>query len=47
MGMALFFSWYYSVVIDSSLVSPTDYMDHLERSIEPPDRSQYFIANFV
>lgn len=35
------------LMIDSSLISSTDYMDHLECNIEPPEGSQYFIANFV
>lgn len=35
------------LMIESSLISSTDYIDHLECNLEPPEDSQYFIANFV
>lgn len=35
------------LMIDSSLISSTDYIDHLECDLEPPDDSQYFIASFI
>jgi hypothetical protein len=35
------------LMIDSSLISATDYMDHLDSNVDPPEGSQYFIANFV
>lgn len=34
-------------MIESSLISSTDYIDHLECGMEPPEDSQYFIASFV
>lgn len=34
-------------MIDASLFSSTDYMDHLECDMQPPENSQYFIAPFV
>lgn len=35
------------LMIDSSLFSSTDYIDHLECDLQPPEDSQYFIANFI
>jgi hypothetical protein len=35
------------LMIDSSLISSTDYIDHLECNLEPPEDSQYFIAGFI
>lgn len=35
------------LMIESSLISSTDYIDHLECDIEPPEDSQYFVASFV
>ena len=35
------------LMIDSSLISSTDYIDHLDCDMEPPEGSQYFVANFV
>lgn len=35
------------LMIKSSLISSTDYIDHLENDMEPPEGSQYFVANFV
>ena len=35
------------LMIESSLISSSDYMDHLECNLEPPENSQYYIANFV
>lgn len=35
------------LMIDSSLISSSDYVDHLECDIEPPENSQYFIAPFI
>ena len=35
------------LMIDSSLISSTDYLDYLECDIEPPNDSQYFIASFI
>jgi len=35
------------LMIESSLVSSSDYIDHLDFDMEPPTDSQYWIANFV
>lgn len=35
------------LMIESSLVSSTDYIDHLDSGIEPPEDGQYFIASFI
>jgi len=35
------------LMIQSSLISSTDYIDHLDCGLEPPEDSQYFIAPFV
>ena len=35
------------LMVESSLISSTDYIDHLDCEIEPPEGSQYFIANFI
>lgn len=35
------------LMIDSSLTSSTDYIDHLEFDMEPPQDSQYFLAPFI
>lgn len=35
------------LMINSSLISATDYIDCLECNIEPPEDSQYLVANFV
>lgn len=35
------------LIVESSLISSSDYVDHLECNLEPPEDSQYFIANFV
>lgn len=35
------------LMIDSSLISSTDYIDHLECDLEPLEDSQYFIASFI
>ncbi len=35
------------LMIESSLISSTDYIDHLDCDMEPPEDSQYFVANFV
>ncbi len=35
------------LMIESSLISSTDYIDHLDCDLEPPEDSQYFIANFI
>lgn len=34
-------------MIEASLFSSTDYIDHLECDMQPPENSQYFIAPFV
>jgi hypothetical protein len=34
-------------MIESSLISSTDYIDHLDCNMEPPKDSQYFVASFV
>ena len=35
------------LMIDSTLISSTDYIDHLDCNLEPPEDSQYFIASFI
>lgn len=35
------------IIIESSLISSTDYHDYIDCDMEPPDGSQYFIASFV
>ena len=35
------------LMIESSLISSTDYIDHLDCDMQPPEDSQYFIASFV
>ena len=35
------------LMIDSSLISSTDYIDHLDCGLEPPEDSQYFVAPFM
>jgi len=35
------------LMVDSSLISSTDYLDHVECNIEPPEGCQYSIAKFV
>lgn len=35
------------LMIESSLISSTDYIDHLDCNMEPPEDSQYSVANFV
>lgn len=35
------------LMIDSALISSTDYMDHLNCDLKPPEESQYFVANFI
>jgi hypothetical protein len=35
------------LMVESSLISSTDYIDHLDGGLEPPENSQYFIANFI
>lgn len=35
------------LMIDSSLISSTDYIDHLDCGLEPSQDSQYFVADFV
>jgi hypothetical protein len=35
------------LMIESSLISSTDYIDHLDCDLQPPEDSQYFIASFV
>ncbi|MDP3443705.1 MAG: hypothetical protein Q8T08_12670 [Ignavibacteria bacterium] len=34
-------------MVDSSLISSTDYIDHLDCNLEPPEDSQYSIAGFI
>jgi hypothetical protein len=34
-------------MVESSLVSATDYIDHLDCNMEPPEESEYFVASFV
>jgi len=35
------------LMIQSSLISSTDYIDHIDCDMEPPEGSQYFVASFV
>lgn len=35
------------LMVDSSLISSTDYIDHLDCNLEPPKDSQYSIASFI
>lgn len=35
------------LMVDSSLISSTDYIDHLDCNLEPPEDSQYSIASFI
>jgi len=35
------------LMIDSSLTSSTDYIDHLECNMQPPEDSQYILAPFI
>ncbi|WP_298144405.1 DUF5677 domain-containing protein [Flavobacterium sp.] len=35
------------LMVESSLISSTDYIDHLECEMQPPEDSQYFVASFV
>lgn len=35
------------VMIESSLISSTDYIDHLDCGLEPPENSPYLIAGFI
>ncbi len=35
------------LMVDSSLIASTDYIDHLDCNLEPPENSQYFVANFI
>jgi len=35
------------LMVDSALISSTDYMDHLNLGLQPPEESQYFVANFI
>lgn len=35
------------LMIESSLIASTDYIDHLECDMQPPEGSQYFVANFI
>lgn len=35
------------LMIESSLISSTDYIDHLDCNMDPPKDSQYFVASFV
>lgn len=35
------------LMTESSLVMSTDYLDHLDCDVEPPEDSQYSIANFI
>lgn len=35
------------ILVDSTLISSTDYMDHLECDMEPPQDSQYLVAPFI
>jgi hypothetical protein len=35
------------LMIDSSLISSTDYIDYLDCGLKPLENSQYFIANFI
>lgn len=35
------------ILVDPKLISSTDYIDHLECGLTPPDDSQYLIASFI
>ncbi len=35
------------LMVDSSLIASTDYIDHLDCNLEPPENSQYFVASFI
>lgn len=35
------------LMIDSALITSSDYMDHLNCDLKPPEDSQYLVANFV
>lgn len=35
------------LMVDSALISSTDYMDHLNCNLTPPEDSQYFVENFI
>lgn len=35
------------LMVDSSLIASTDYIDHLDCNLEPPEDSQYFVASFI
>jgi len=35
------------LMVDSSLIASTDYIDYLDCNLEPPEASQYFVANFI
>lgn len=35
------------LMIESSLISSTDYIDHMDCNMDPPENSQYSVANFV
>lgn len=35
------------LMVDSTLISSTDYINHLDCNLEPTEDSQYFIANFI
>lgn len=35
------------LMIESSLISSTDYIDHLDCDLEPPEDSQYCVASFI
>jgi hypothetical protein len=35
------------LMVDSAIIMSSDYIDHLDCNIEPPEESQYFIANFI
>jgi hypothetical protein len=35
------------LMVDSTIIMSSDYIDHLDCELEPPEESQYFIARFV
>lgn len=35
------------LMVESSLISSTDYIDHMDCGIEPPEDSQYSVASFI
>ena len=35
------------LMVESSLISSTDYIDHLDCDMEPPEESQYSVASFI